>query len=96
MEGETGPEWHPVRDVMWAEFGEASKVINRAMTTILRNCNEQEEENYGKRIQVVERLENMLIKLPTTREAWRRYERDLDQIRSDWKAAGKECLSQGQ
>lgn len=86
---ETGPVAPEFRENMWKEFKDASTVINRRHDEYFKQLHEQEEANYLKKVEVVERLENMLITLPTSRSEWRNYEQAMDDIRKDWKAAGR-------
>lgn len=86
---ETGPVAMEFRDAMWKEFKDASTVINKRHDDYFKQLHEKEEENYLNKIKIVERLENMLITLPTTRSEWRKYEQAMDTIREDWRAAGR-------
>ena len=86
---ETGPVAMEFRDIMWKEFKDASTVINKRHDEYFKQLHEKEEENFLKKVKIVERLENMLITLPTTRSEWRKYEQAMDTIREDWRAAGR-------
>ena len=86
---EVGPVAPEFRDAMWAEFKEASTVINRKFDQHHQELHRQYEENFEKKKTLIERLENMLIELPKTRDGWRKYETDMDAIRTEWKATGR-------
>lgn len=86
---EVGPVAPEFRDAMWAEFKEASATVNRKFDAYHQELHRQFEENFEKKKGIIERLENMLIELPKTREAWRKYETDMDTIRAEWKSAGR-------
>lgn len=86
---ETGPVALEFRDSMWKDFKDASTIINKKHDDFFKQLHEQETENMEKKKAVVERLENLLIQLPTTREGWRTYESKMDQIRADWNAVGR-------
>ena len=86
---EVGPVAPEFRDAMWAEFKDASATVNRKFDAYHQELHRQFEENFEKKKGIIERLENMLIELPKTREAWRKYETDMDAIRTEWKSAGR-------
>lgn len=86
---EAGPVAPEFRDAMWAEFKEASTAVNRRFDAYHQELHRQYDENYEKKKALIERLENMLIELPKTREAWRKYETAIDEIRADWKSIGR-------
>lgn len=86
---EVGPVAPEFRDAMWAEFKEASTTVNRKFDAYHQELHRQFEENFDKKKALIEKLENMLIELPKTREAWRKYETDMDQIRAEWKSVGR-------
>lgn len=86
---ETGPVATEFREAMWKEFKDAASVINKRHDDFFKKRHEEELENLEKKKKIVEELENMLIKLPETRDGWRNYERKMDKIRNDWKASGR-------
>lgn len=86
---ETGPVAPEFRENMWREFKEASTVINKRHDEYFKTLHEQESENYDKKIQIIEKLENMLITIPTNSSGWRAYDRAMDEIRKEWTAAGR-------
>ena len=86
---EVGPVAPEFRDAMWAEFKEASTLINRKFDQHHQELHKQYEDNFEQKKGLIERLENMLIELPKTREAWRKYETEMDGIRTNWKAIGR-------
>lgn len=86
---ETGPVAQEFRDSMWKDFKDASTIINKKHDDYFKQLHEQEAANLEQKKSVVERLENMLIQLPTTREGWRTYESKMDKVREDWNAIGR-------
>ena len=86
---EIGPVAPEFRDAMWAEFKEASTVVNRKFDQYHQELHRQYDENFEQKKALIERLENMLIELPQTREGWRKYESDMDEIRTAWKGIGR-------
>lgn len=86
---ETGPVAQEFRDSMWKDFKDASTIINKKHDDYFKQLHEQEAENLEKKKGVVERLENMLIQLPSSREGWRTYESKMDKVREDWNAIGR-------
>lgn len=86
---ETGPVAQEFRESMWKDFKDASTIINKKHDDYFKQLHEQEAANLEVKKAVVERLENMLIQIPTTREGWRTYESKMDKIREDWNAVGR-------
>lgn len=86
---ETGPVAEEFKDAMWKEFKDAFTLVNKRHDDYYKQRHEQEQANLEKKNKINEELENMLIKLPETREGWRQYERKMDKIRTLWKEAGR-------
>ncbi|MDO5036496.1 MAG: DUF349 domain-containing protein [Porphyromonas sp.] len=86
---EIGPVAPDFRDAVHKDFKDAVTVVNKRHDDHFKQIQEQEQKNLEKKKEIVESLEDMLIKLPTTREGWRNYERRMDKIQSDWRAAGR-------
>ncbi len=86
---ETGPVAPEFRDTMWKEFKDASTVINKRHDDHFKELREKEEQNYLHKMEIIEKLENLLVKLPNTRSGWRDYETKMEEIRKEWKVAGR-------
>ncbi|MBR8702678.1 DUF349 domain-containing protein [Porphyromonas levii] len=86
---ETGPVAPEFRDSMWKDFKDASTVINKRHDDYFKELREKEEQNYTHKMEIIEKLENMLVTLPTSRAAWHDYEDKMEAIRKEWKGAGR-------
>lgn len=86
---ETGPVAPEFRDTMWKDFKDASTVINKRHDDYFKELREKEELNYNHKMEIIEGLENLLVTLPTTRGGWHKYEDKMDEIRKEWKSAGR-------
>lgn len=86
---ETGPVAPEFRDIMWKDFKDASTVINKRHDDYFKELREKEEQNCAHKMEIIEKLENLLVTLPTTRRGWREYEDQMEAIRKEWKSAGR-------
>lgn len=86
---ETGPVAPEFREAMWKEFKDASAVINKRHDDYFKELKEKEEQNYAHKVEIIERLENLMVTLPTTRSEWHNYERQMEEIRKEWRSAGR-------
>ncbi|MDD7557786.1 MAG: DUF349 domain-containing protein [Porphyromonas somerae] len=86
---ETGPVAPEFRDIMWKDFKDASTVINKRHDDFFKELREKEEQNCAHKMEIIEKLENLLVTLPTTRRGWREYEDQMEAIRKEWKSAGR-------
>lgn len=86
---ETGPVAPEFRDIMWKDFKDASTVINKRHDDYFKDMREKEEQNYTHKMEIIEKLENLLVSLPNTRAGWHDYEEKMDEVRKEWKAAGR-------
>lgn len=86
---ETGPVAPEFRDSLWKDFKDASTVINKRHDDYFKELREKEEQNCTHKMGIIEKLENLLVTLPTTRRGWREYEDQMEAIRKEWKSAGR-------
>lgn len=86
---ETGPVAPEFRDSMWKDFKDASTVINKRHDDYFKDLREKEEQNYTHKMEIIEKLENLLVSLPNNRAGWHEYEDKMETIRKEWKGAGR-------
>lgn len=86
---ETGPVAPEFRESMWKDFKDASTIINKRHDDYFKELREKEEQNCAHKMGIIEKLENLLVTLPTTRRGWREYEDLMEAIRKEWKSAGR-------
>lgn len=86
---ETGPVAPEFRESMWKDFKDASTIINKRHDDYFKELREKEEQNCAHKMEIIEKLENLLVTLPTTRRGWREYEDLMEAIRKEWKSAGR-------
>lgn len=86
---ETGPVAPEFRESMWKDFKDASTVINKRHDDYFKDLREKEEQNFTHKVEIIEKLENLLVTLPKNRAGWHDYEEKMEAIRKEWKGAGR-------
>lgn len=86
---ETGPVAPEFKDAMWKEFKDAASVINKKQEEYNEEVRRQQQEALEKKRGIVDELETLLIKIPSTPREWQKMERNINRIKDDWRNAGR-------
>lgn len=86
---ETGPVAPEFKGAMWKEFKDAATVINKKQEEYNEEIRRQQKEAFEKKKGIVDNLETLLIKIPSTPREWQKMERNINRIKDQWRNAGR-------
>lgn len=86
---ETGPVAPEFKAAMWKEFKDAATVINKKQEEYNEEIRRQQKEALEKKKGIVDNLETLLIKIPSTSREWQKMERNINRIKDQWRNAGR-------
>lgn len=86
---EVGPVAPEFKDSLHKDFKDAQQVVYKRHDDHFKAIHEDEKINYQKKLELVDHLEKMLVTLPTNRQGWRKYEREMRHIQNQWRSIGR-------
>ncbi|MBR1631056.1 MAG: DUF349 domain-containing protein, partial [Paludibacteraceae bacterium] len=85
---ETGPVAREIREEIWAKFKEASTVINKKHQDFFDKLHEREEENYQKKTELCEQLEQIDLDVLTSNKKWDEMTQQVFEVQKAWRSIG--------
>lgn len=85
---ETGPVKRELREELWTQFKEASKIIHKKHQEYFVNLKNEQKENLAKKEILCEKAESLLSPMPESNKQWNKVASIIKSLQEEWKTIG--------
>lgn len=85
---EVGPVKRELREELWTEFKEASRLIHKKHQDYFVNLKNEQKENLAKKQIICDKVESLLTPLPESNKEWNKVSDIVKGLQTEWKSIG--------
>lgn len=85
---EVGPVKRELREELWTQFKEASRLIHKKHQDYFVNLKNEQKENLAKKQIICEKAESLLTPLPSGNKEWNKVSELIKELQTEWKTIG--------